>query len=82
MALDIKRTLDILKRAGFDPNDRMNASDMEQRLQRLEQDPYCEDDIPVPVSDPAAMDAAQRARDFHANPENLDLPELFNIDDL
>lgn len=40
MALDIKRTLDILKRAGFDPNDRMKSSDMEQRLQQLEQDPY------------------------------------------
>ena len=50
MALDIKRTLDILKRAGFDPNDRMKSSDMEQRLQQLEQDPYGEDGIPVPVS--------------------------------
>jgi hypothetical protein len=79
MALDIKRTLDILKRAGFDPNDRMKSSDMEQRLQQLEQDPYGEDGIPVPVS--ADTDAILQARDRHANPENLDLADLLNIED-
>lgn len=80
MALDIKRTLDILKRAGYDPNDRMKASDMEQRLQRLEQDPFCEDDIPLPVC--AGMDEALQERDLHAKPENLDIAELLNVDDL
>ena len=50
MALNIKDTLDILKRAGLDPDDRIKTTERErrlnERLRQLEQDPYCEDEYP------------------------------------
>ena len=78
MALNINETLDILKRAGLDPDDRMKASERErrlnERLRNLEQDPFCEDEFPdyrrYGRNDPA--EEARRRR-------NLD---LLNIDDL
>lgn len=88
MALNLKDTLEILKRAGLDPNDRIKSTDTEQRLRdrlrRLEQDPWCEDDIrpPLRTYNPDPLDETQRRIDEHKNPASMPIGTLFDIDDL
>lgn len=80
MALNIKDTLEFLERAGFGRDDTMKPADREkildERLRRLQIDPYCEDELPDYRSHHTAQPERTRRRD------TTDLLELFNIDDL
>ena len=82
MALNIKETLEILERAGLGQDDRMKPSDREQlldeRLRRLQLDPYCEDEFP----DYRRYNAAAPADNYRRDTREKDLLELLNIDDL
>lgn len=80
MALNIKDTLEFLERAGFGRDDTMKPSSREQildeRLRRLQIDPYCEDEFPDYRINNTTQPERTRRRD------TTDLLELFNIDDL
>lgn len=85
MALNLKDTLEILKRAGLDPDDRMYPSDREQilneRLRKLEQDPFFEDEFPNyrPVNPLTGQEDSRFRRE---NSQSSPLELLLNIDDL
>ena len=89
MALNLKDSLDIVKRAGFGPHDTMRSPDAEQRLaerlRRLEQDPYCEyrDRDPLRATGSDSLRTVEDLIDHHyKNTENLSVEELFDINDL
>lgn len=84
MALNIRDTLDILKRAGFGPDDTIKPSDPEQRLQeRLEQlQPNRSQEQTSFTFRGEQESQTQEAINRHRNPEKLTLDELLEINDL
>lgn len=86
MALNLNDTLDILKRAGFGPDDNMKPSDTEQRLQerlqRLQQNPQYEQEHPNFSFRGSQQEQTRTSIERHREPERLSMHELLDIDDL
>ena len=84
MALNIRDTLDILKRAGFGPDDTMKSPDPKQRLQesleRLQVNQTREQ--PSFTFRSEQENQTQETIKRHRNPETLTLDELLEIHDL
>lgn len=79
MALNLKSSLEIVKRAGFGPDDRMKSSKTERRMadsQRV----FEQEAQPAREKDP--LDQAFEQAELHRNPENLTWNQLLDIDDL
>lgn len=71
MALNLKDTLEIVKRAGFDSNDRMKTSKSERRMVDGE---FAREEEP--------LERIFEEIDRRRQPENMTFEELMNIDDL
>lgn len=79
MALNIDGALEILKRAGFDSHDKMNAGKTERHmvegLRSEEEDPSR--DIHSDY-----LDEVRERIEHHRNPQNMSAEDLLSIDDL
>lgn len=88
MSLNIKSSLEIVKRAGYGSGAKIASSKSERRMadgQRTnEEEPWlAEEQIdPIRAADTEALDEAFEQIDLHRNPENMTHEQLLDINDL
>lgn len=88
MALNLKDSLEIVKRAGFGADDRMKPGRSERRMadsQRVfDQEPLADTERtdPVRTTDADSLDEVFERIDHHRDPQNMTFDQLLQIDDL
>ena len=88
MSLNLKDSLEIVKRAGFGPGVTMTSGKTERRMadsQRTsEEEPWRTEERtnPIQAAEADSLDEVFEKIDHHRNPEKMTFDQLLDIDDL
>lgn len=80
MALDLKSSLEIVKRAGFGSDDTMKSSKSERRM--ADSQHVCEQELMSEEERSKLLDEIFERIDFHRNSQNMTRDQLLDVDDL